>query len=100
MTLANKERRQARRFDLRLVVVVEKPFIAPGVTRDVSTRGVYFTTTAKLEVGVEIEYVLILPDEITHGGEFRIRCHGRVVRVNPAGGVSATVERSSFYRCD
>jgi len=70
-----------------------------GQTRDVSFRGLYFLTEAKLEAGSEIEFVLTLPKEITLAGDVHIRCYGQVVRVEPQNGtrgIAARIERYEF----
>ena len=70
-----------------------------GQTRDVSFRGLYFLTEAKLEPGSEIEFILTLPKEITLAGDVHIRCYGQVVRVEPQNGtrgIAARIERYEF----
>ena len=70
-----------------------------GETRDVSFRGLYFTTNKELEVGSEIEFVLTLPKQITLATDVHIHCNGLVVRVEPnqgRTGVAAQIERYEF----
>ncbi|MGH9733681.1 MAG: PilZ domain-containing protein [Candidatus Acidiferrales bacterium] len=111
------ERRTARRYDLSLPVNVRLPIekeeeIAAtglashsGQTRDISTRGVYFTMQNELSPGAEVDFTLTLPPEITHGNEVLVRAHGRVVRVDkrdeqdlPSVGVAAVIERYDIIR--
>jgi len=74
-------------------------------TRDVSSSGVYFEFAGPLDVGSSLEFLLTLPEPITKGSPVRIRCIGKVVRVdrNPPiekghVGVAATIERYEFVR--
>ncbi|MNC98566.1 hypothetical protein D3C83_165750 [compost metagenome] len=74
-------------------------------TRDVSSSGVYFDFSGPLEVGSAVEFLLTLPEPITKGSPVRIRCIGKVVRVDKALagsngrlGVAATIERYEFVR--
>ena len=50
-------------------------------TRDVSARGICFYLEAPLAVGSEIDFTLTLPPEITLTESIRVRCKGKVVRV-------------------
>ena len=105
------ERRLARRYDLSLPVIVHLPVdkesaLHNGQTRDISTRGVYFTLRQDLATGTELDFTLTLPAEITRGTEVLVRAHGRVVRVDkPAEevpqsnvGVAAVIERYDIIR--
>jgi hypothetical protein len=78
-----------------------------GETRNLSSGGVLFTADAKMEVGDPIEYLITLPTETDHAGPVRLRCMGKVLRLEPrgdetprdhAGTVAATVERYEFIR--
>jgi hypothetical protein len=98
------ERRAARRFSMNLPVRVrfsagESISEKQGETRDVSFRGLYFTTEAGVEAGSSIEFVLTLPQQITLAGDVNIRCYARVLRVDPIDsgrGVAARIERYEF----
>jgi len=82
------EKRATRRFALRLPVSVNfatntgSPLAAQ--TRDVSARGICFYLEAPLSVGSEIDFTLTLPPEITLTESIRVRCKGKVVRVDGA----------------
>ena len=73
-------------------------------TRNVSSSGVYFEFASSLDVGTPLEFVLTLPEQITKGNAVRIRCMGKVVRVDPGKseegslGIAATIERYEFLR--
>jgi hypothetical protein len=76
-----------------------------GRTRDISTRGVYFTLDKDLEAGAELDITLTLPSEITRGTEVLVRAQGRVIRVehddqeeSKRVGVAAVIERYDIIR--
>ena len=104
------ERRTARRYDLSLPVNIRLPIEgeAParnGKTRDISTRGVYFTIEQDLHAGAELDITLTLPSEVTRGSEVFIRAMGKVVRVDKRPedsssrvGVAAIIERYEIIR--
>ncbi|MBZ5661410.1 MAG: PilZ domain-containing protein [Acidobacteriia bacterium] len=106
------ERRTARRYDLALPVVIRVPVdkettSRKGKTRDISTRGLYFTIDQDLGAGAELDITLTLPSEVTRGTEVFIRAMGKVVRVdrspeNSASrvGVAAVIERYEIIRSD
>jgi hypothetical protein len=106
------ERRVTRRYELSLPVVVRTPAITldesrNGKTRDISTRGVYFTIDEDLAPGTEIDFMLTLPAEITHGTEVFIRAHGKIVRVDKKKegtqdrlGVAAVIEKYDIIRAE
>ena len=104
------ERRNARRYDLSLPVIVRIPTERSngnqnGKTRDISTRGLYFVIDQNLEAGSELDITLTLPAEITHSTEVFVRALGKVVRVEQRGedgemrmGVAAVIERYDIIR--
>jgi len=106
------ERRTARRYELSLPVVVRAPLHAQapsrnGRTRDISTRGVYFTIDEELAPGSELDFTFTLPAEITRGTEVFIRAHGKIVRVEKKQedateriGVAAVIEKYDIIRAE
>jgi hypothetical protein len=98
------DRREARRFTMTLPVRVvahdAKSTELKANTRDVSYRGLYFLTDARFEDGGEIDFVITLPQQMISAGDVNIRCHGKVVRVEPTGnghtGIAAKIERYEF----
>lgn len=104
------ERRNARRYDLSLPVIVRIPTERTngnqtGKTRDISTRGLYFVIDQDMDAGSEIDITLTLPAEITHSTEVFVRALGKVVRVERRGedgelrmGVAAVIERYDIIR--
>jgi hypothetical protein len=104
------ERRTARRYDLSLPVIIRIPVenessARNGKTRDISTRGVYFTIDRDLSTGAELDMTLTLPAEVTRGSEVLIRATGKVIRVERKPdfgslriGVAAVIERYEIVR--
>jgi PilZ domain len=104
MSSPQQEKRATRRFSLRLPVSIR--FTNGGVqefsaeTRDVSARGVFFYVDKRLSEGSNIEFTLTLPPEITLTESIRVRCKGRVVRVEESAeervGVGAIIDQYDF----
>jgi hypothetical protein len=98
------ERRSSRRFTMALPLTVRSngPTGAVenrGQTRDVSFRGLFFSTDGEFQPGTQIEFVLTLPKEITQAGDVNIRCYGQVLRVEPhqeTSGIAARIDRYEF----
>ena len=86
MAETERDRRATRRFALRLPVSVsytedvvqEKT----AQTRDVSARGICFFVDSAIAAGSAIEFTLTLPPEITLTESIKVRCKGKVVRVD------------------
>ncbi|HEY7679850.1 MAG TPA: PilZ domain-containing protein [Terriglobia bacterium] len=103
------ERRKYRRYDLSIEVQVRKRKrgATPVRTRtkDISARGIYFDFLEQMEVGSDVDLELNLPPELCAGKNVRIRCHGRVVRLEKpkadgSVGVGASIEDYRFVRSD
>jgi len=108
------ERRNARRYDLSLPVMIRIPSdgaevrvagLQKGETLDISTRGLYFIIEQDLQAGSELDITLTLPSEVTHGSEVFVKAAGKVVRVDPRSearkmrlGVAAVIERYDIVR--
>lgn len=105
-TVNAAEKRKHRRYDLSLHLEVKGRKRAQPIqtqTRDISARGLYFTFTEPLEVGSELNFELNLPPELSGGKDVRVRCRGRVVRVDSSKGsqqvgVASTIETYEFIR--
>jgi hypothetical protein len=100
-----QDKRSTKRFALRLPVsVVYNQADGQGAaaqTRDVSARGICFFVDAPIETGAPLEFTLTLPPEITLTESIRVRCKGRVVRVEgnaPNGkvAVAAVIDEYEF----
>lgn len=61
---------------------------ASGFTRDLNRSGIFLYTDSRIVAGSELEMVLILPPELTHGVKQWVCCRASVVRVenNQDGG--------------
>jgi hypothetical protein len=105
MAESEQDKRATRRFALRLPVSVtynengaqEKT----AQTRDVSARGICFYVDSAIAAGSVIEFTLTLPPEITLTESIRVRCKGKVVRVNDSGtegkvAVAAVIDEYEF----
>jgi hypothetical protein len=98
-------KRATRRFALRLPVSVT--YTEDGTqekaaqTRDVSARGICFFVDSSIAAGSTIEFTLTLPPEITLTESIRVRCKGKVVRVDDGGpdgkvAVAAVIDEYEF----
>ena len=103
MAQPQPEKRTVRRFAFDLPTSVK--FLndcacdLAGHTRDVSSRGVFMYLDAELAEGVSIEFIMTLPPEVTLGSPVRVRCVGRVLRVEAKGreqGAAVAIERYDF----
>lgn len=103
------DKRRARRFPMQLPVSIkpENSRTNPQTvqTRDVSSSGIYFEFEAPMTIGTSVEFLMTLPEPLTKGTPVRIRCIGKVVRVesdsktaNTHVGIAATIERYEFVR--
>ena len=98
------ERREARRFTMNLPMRVlpreSKDREVDAQTRDVSYRGLYFLADANFKIGSEIEFDLILPQQVTQSGDVNIHCVGEIVRIEPTEngrvGIAAKISRYEF----
>ena len=100
-----ENKRATRRFALKLPVSVS--YTQDGTqeksaqTRDVSARGICFYVDAAIAAGSTIEFTLTLPPEITLTESIRVRCKGKVVRVDEGGpegrvAVAAVIDEYEF----
>ena len=96
------ERRVGQRFPYLLPLSLRQPGTSIeglGFTQDLSSRGVFFFTSAPLLEGSEIELTLRMPSEITLGESMPVRCRGRILRViRPAA--SAAPDSSPSAACE
>jgi hypothetical protein len=101
------DKRRAQRFPMALSVAV-KVDEAGGEkavkTKDISSSGVFLEFAAPIDIGSSLEFVLTLPAEITKGQAVRVKCRGKVVRIEKQHGdgtvigAAATIERYEFLR--
>ena len=83
----SKERRNQRRirFESPATVTAGQHSIAAS-TKDISDRGLFFFTDARLDLGSEIDMVIMLPEEVGLPLSGMVCCHGRIVRSDSASG--------------
>jgi PilZ domain len=84
MTDGKRERRSGKRLPVRVPVSVKASsgnVPATGMTRDLSTSGIFLYTDSRIVAGSELEMVLILPPEITKSEQQWVCCRASVVRV-------------------
>ncbi|HEY1940043.1 MAG TPA: PilZ domain-containing protein [Candidatus Angelobacter sp.] len=103
MAQPQPEKRTTRRFSLNLPISVK--FLddgnreLAGHTRDVSSRGVFMYLDTEIKAGDPIEFVMTLPPEITLSNPLRVRCKGRILRVDKSAreqGVAAAIDKYDF----
>jgi len=104
------EQRRTRRFSLQLPLSIRSagreriPF--SGVTKNISSSGVLFTSGREPDLGSPIEYIVTLNPEGPQ--PVNLRCVGKVLRSElvapaddahePAYQIAATLERYEFVR--
>ena len=71
------ERRQAFRYPIRLRAELEQ---GSGMTRDISTSGVFVETDHAFSIGNSIRLTLVL-EPTFHGVPTHLHCQGKIVRV-------------------
>ncbi len=68
-----------------------------GLTRDLTSSGIFLYTDSALEAGAKLELVLMLPPSLGLGLGGWTLCQASVVRIEPTGGkgvgVAATLDR-------
>lgn len=105
MATPSQEQRGTRRFALRLPLSVHgsaHPTTQPVAhTKDVSARGVFFYLDTPVGEGSKLDFTLTLPPEITLTDSIRVRCKGKVIRVEPNQpngkvGIAAVIEEYEF----
>jgi hypothetical protein len=100
------DQRRTKRFDLDLAVEIVRSgserFSHPGRTRNISSGGVLLSTSARMEIGGPVEYIVTL--QTTEGGAVGLRCMGKVLRLEPEAvyegeqTFAVTLERYEFLR--
>ena len=105
MQLTHPERRELARLPLEILLWVRASGaerLEFAMTRDVSARGIYFHTHAQLQLGQELECVLVLPEKLTQASTpLLVACQAKVLRLNKASldkpiGVAAEVYGYDF----
>src|SRR4051794_13216933 len=102
------EQRRTRRFKLQLPLSITRygaaSVFTAGLTENISSSGVLFTSESEPDLGGSIEYIITLNGEGPQS--VNLRCMGKVLRSDrlppdapvPAYQVAATLERYEFVR--
>lgn len=102
--MGEDERRRAPRVPVKLPVKLRAvegttPFMVSADSINISERGLYFQMTGPMKPGTRIELSFTMPPEVTGSVAMKIRCVGRVIRVEPDSqaegrtAVAAQIER-------
>lgn len=102
------EQRRTRRFTLQLPVSITRNgterIMQSGLTKNIGSGGVLFTTGKEPDIGASIEYVIALGGPSDQ--RVSLRCIGKVLRANRADSgesvydIAATLERYEFLRLE
>lgn len=96
------DQRKSKRFDLKLPLELVRTGAIPvkkkGITRNMSSSGVLFSSEAQVAVGDSIEYLITLPSSSATNPEVRLRCMGKIIRHENESTAAATLERYEFVR--
>ncbi|HEU5415961.1 MAG TPA: PilZ domain-containing protein [Candidatus Angelobacter sp.] len=105
MAQPQPEKRSTRRFLLELPITITYEGNSAGEltaqTRDVSSRGVFMYVNSEFAEGAAVEFVMTLPHEVTLAEPIRVRCMGRVLRVENSDhrqGVAVTIDNYDFIQ--
>ena len=101
--MSDADRRRAPRLDSKVPVKLRPtegttPYVYSGESINVSECGLLFVIDRKLERGSLIELSFTMPREVTGSSPMKVRCTGRVIRVDhkdmPEGksGIAADIE--------
>lgn len=98
MTIERSERRSGRRLPVQTPVKVRTPDGAetPGLTRDLSSNGIFLYSETGMVAGSKLELVVMLPPDLGVGPGGWALCQASVVRVEQTGkgvGIAATFDR-------
>ena len=100
MATPKNERRSQKRIPVRLPVSIAsgQSEAATGHTRDLSSSGIFLYTSQQIREGNELEVILILPPQLTHGEKRWVCCQASVVRVEQTRrsgqlGVTASIRK-------
>jgi PilZ domain len=95
-TLDIPDRRKAPRFQVALPVELPE---GTGITRNLSTCGVFFETDRVFVVEEVIQFALVL-EHIDPSRPVRLQCRGQVVRVEQCGDIMGVAVVIKAYRLD
>ena len=77
--------RQSQRFNVRVpltIRLIDSPSLPEreAESANISSRGVYFSTSFPFRIGERVEILLTMPEEVIGKPVREWRCHGRIVR--------------------
>lgn len=107
MAVKVMERRASRRFRIKLPMTVRWANLSgnwetQAESEDITSRGVYFFSPAKIENGSSVEVIIVMPHQITLAEPVRVRCLGHVRRteIKDTGrrGVVVEIQQYQFLR--
>lgn len=86
--MGEDERRRAPRIPTKVPVKLRPvegttPYMVSGDSINISERGLYFQMNGPMKPGTRIELSFTMPPEVTGSMAMKIRCIGRVIRVEP-----------------
>jgi hypothetical protein len=97
------EHRAAQRFPVQLPVTLYlgDDVKTIGITQDVSARGAFILTEHKVTPSAAVAFTVTLPREVTLTESMRVRCQGKVLRVDGPGpggkfGVAISIGKYEF----
>jgi hypothetical protein len=103
MAQPQPEKRSTRRFSLELPITItyagNSNAELSAQSRDVSSRGVFMYVNPEFAEGVTLEFIMTLPREITLAEPIRVRCTGRVLRIennDHRQGIAVSIENYDF----
>jgi PilZ domain len=96
-----QEQRSMRRFAMQLPVEVKNGVSEViAATRDVSAKGIFLFLDHEIPSDTRLEFTLTLPPEVTMTQAIRVKCTGRVVRVERDArgkfGIAAMIDHYQF----
>lgn len=109
--MSDADRRRAPRLDFKIPVKLRPtegntPYVFSAESINVSECGLLFVLDKKLEKGALVELSFTMPREVTGSSPMKVRCTGRVIRVDrqdmPEGkaGIAADIEHFETILAD
>ena len=93
--MQEQELRESTRFSGTMPVMTRR---GKGITRDLSSTGIFFETESSFASGQTIEFSIFL-EHFDQKGPVYLKCNGSIVRVENSGqkiGVAATIDSYSI----
>jgi hypothetical protein len=103
MPQPKRNNRRAERYSYKLPGSIKVPLHEQrevATIGNLSEKGVFFFTDARVETGSEIELILIMPPEIAEFARRWVCCSARVVRVEDKPGEKQIGIAAEITRCE